>query len=273
MYTRPEIPGRVLKAMLKYARWLEKPASEESRLDNFDRAAVDALLKEARGKPTLGEAQTRPLLAGYGMPVIPGALAHSADEAARVAEQIGFPVAMKIVSPDILHKSDVGGIKLGLQDAEAVRAAYHTMMHDLSTKLPQARLEGVLIEAMAPKGQEVIIGMRRDPNFGPLMMFGLGGIYVELFGDVSFRVAPLTRDDALEMIQQTRAGRLLTGFRGSAQADVDAVVDTLLRLSRLALDFPQIEEIEINPLLVLPKGALALDSRVVLKDETSGETG
>jgi acetyltransferase len=181
---------------------------------------------------------------------------------------VGYPVVMKIVSPDILHKSDVGGIRLNLVDDAAVRTNFTSLMQDITAKMPQAVLEGVLIEAMAPKGQEVIVGMRRDPNFGPLMMFGLGGIYVELFGDVSFRVAPLSREDAADMIRNTRAGRLLTGFRGMPEADVEAVVDTILRLSQLAQDFPQIAEIEINPLLVLPKGkgVLALDGRVILQD-------
>lgn len=268
MYTGPETPGRVFSAMLKYARWLGKPEQTEPQLANLDHAAVDSLLQQAKGQPALGEVLTRPLLEAYGMPVVAGQAAGSAEEAAKIAQQVGFPVVMKIVSPDILHKSDVGGIQLNLGSADSVINAYNKMMRDITTIMPQARLEGVLIEAMAPEGMEVIVGMRRDPNFGPLMMFGLGGIYVELFGDVSFRVAPLMHEDALEMIHSTRAGRLLTGFRGMPEADVEAVADTILRLSKLALDFPQISEIEINPLLVLPKGkgALALDGRVILQD-------
>src|SRR5574340_1023063 len=252
MYTRPETPGRVLSALLNYAKWLQKGEQGEAALPNLDRAAVEALLDEAKGQPALGEVLTRPLLAAYGMPVVAGELAASAEAAAQAAQRVGFPVVMKIVSPDILHKSDVGGIRLNLASPEAVRAAYVEMLASITAKLPEAHLEGVLIEAMAPKGQEVIVGMRRDPNFGPLMMFGLGGIYVELFGDVSFRVAPLTYEDAMDMIRSTRAGRLLTGFRGMPEADVEAVAQTILRLSRLALDFPQLSEIEINPLLVLP---------------------
>ena len=135
-----------------------------------------------------------------------------------------------------------------------MEAAYQQMMADIARKVPGALLEGVMVEKMAPKGLEVIAGMRRDPNFGPLLMFGLGGIYVELFSDVAFRVAPVSRGEALEMLQQTKAWKLLNGFRGSPLADVDAVVDAIVRLGQLALDFPQISEIEINPLLVLPKG-------------------
>ncbi len=273
MYAYPESTGRVLGAMLRYARWLDKSAAPAGRLPGVERRQVERLLADVAGSSSLGEALTRPLLSAYGIPVVPGESAHSAAEAVAAAERIGYPVVMKIVSPDILHKSDLGGIILNLTDAGAVSAAYDRMMSSIAMKMPTARLEGVLIEASAPKGQEVIVGMRRDPNFGPLMMFGLGGIYVELFGDVSFRVAPLSEADAREMIEKTRAYRLLTGFRGQALADLEAVVETILRLSRLAVDFPQIEEMEINPLLVLSKGkgALALDGRVILNDHISGE--
>jgi acetyltransferase len=176
-------------------------------------------------------------------------------------------VVIKIVSPDILHKSEAGGIRLNLGDGQAVKTAYEQLLGDVGRRLPQARLEGALVEAMAPKGQEVIVGMKRDPNFGPLLMFGLGGIYVELFSDVAFRVAPVSRSEALAMIHQTRAGRLLTGFRGQPQADLEAVVDVILRLGQLALDFPEVDEVEVNPLLVFERGrgALALDCRAILK--------
>jgi len=270
MYTHPETPGRVLSAMLKYARWKEKPHSSETEFSNLDRKKVASILSAAEGQSSLGEGLTRPLLAAYGMPVVAGEMAKSVDEAIAAAQRIGFPVVMKIVSPEILHKSDVGGIRLNLSNEDMLKAAYTDMMKEIGSKLPNAHLEGVLIEAMAPKGQEVIVGMRRDSTFGPLMMFGLGGIYVELFGDVAFGVAPLTHDEALEMVHKTRAGRLLTGFRGMTKADVESVVETILRLSKLALDFPQIMEVEINPLLVLPegKGVLALDGRVILQDES-----
>lgn len=273
LYTFPETTGRVLAAMLGYARRIHQPAAAAIELPGIDRGQVAGLLSAAAGSPSLGEALTRPLLSVYGIPVVAGEAASSASEAVAAAEKIGYPVVMKIISPDILHKSDVGGIKLNLDSASAVEEAYQQMMRGIAAKMPAARLDGVLIEACAPKGQEVIIGMRRDANFGPLMMFGLGGIYVELFGDVSFRVAPLTCGDAREMIDKTHAGKLLTGFRGEALADINAVVDTILRLSQLATDFPQIEEMEINPLLVLSKGkgALALDGRVILNDHTFGE--
>lgn len=265
MYVFPEIPGRVLGAMLRYARWRAQVQEQPIVPAGVDRSVAEDILSQAAGQAALGEALTRPLLSAYGVPVIAGEVARSADQAAQIADRIGYPVAMKIVSPDILHKSDVGGIRLNLNNSAEVASAYTEIMSSLAARLPQAVLEGVLVERMAARGQEVIVGMRRDPNFGPLVMFGLGGIYVELFGDVAFRVAPLTRQDAMDMIHQTRAGKLLGGFRGELPADLDAVVDTILRLSQIALDFEQIEEIEINPLRVFPHGALALDGRVILK--------
>lgn len=267
MYTQPESLGVVLKAMLDYKAWLSCPAADPPKFSDIDRAAAARLLAEAAGKESLGEAETRPLLAAYGIPLVAGGFAATADEAAALAERIGYPVVMKIVSPQLLHKSDAGGIKLNLADGAEVVRAYEAMLAGVSAARPDAKVNGVMVERMAPKGQEVIIGMRRDPGFGPLMMFGLGGIYVELFKDVSFRVAPLRVEDARGMIAETRAGRLLTGFRGQPGADVDTVVDVLLRLSQMAMDQPEVEEIEVNPLLVFPagQGALALDGRVIIK--------
>ncbi len=264
MYAFPETAGRVLGAMRQYAVWRQQPEWEAAPLSGLDRAAAARILAQAAGQPALGEAQTRPLLAAYGIPLVAGQAAHSPEQAAEAAIRLGFPVALKVISPDILHKSDVGGIRLHLNDPQSVKTAYQEMMKSIAAQQPQARFEGALVERMAEPGQEVIIGMRRDPHFGPLMMFGLGGIYVELFGDVSFRVAPLTRHDALDMIRQTHAGKLLSGFRGAQVGDLEAVVDVILRLSQLALDFPQIAEAEINPLRVFARGALALDGRIIL---------
>ncbi len=265
MYVYPETPGVVLGAMADYKGWLANRPAQAQPIPAVEPAVAAQILASASGG-SLGEAQTRPLLQAYGIPVVPGACAASAEEAVAAARKLGFPLVMKIVSPDILHKSDVGGIRLNLASEEAVAAEFTRLMAEIRVARPQARLEGVLLEKMAPRGQEVIVGMKREKGFGPLLMFGLGGIYVELFKDVSFRLAPITPAEALAMIYETRAGRLLTGFRGLPFADLDAVVDCLCRLSQLALDFPQIQEIEVNPLLVFEegKGALALDGRVIL---------
>lgn len=205
------------------------------------------------------------LLQAYQIPVVRGNVANDPVSAGEVAREIGFPVVMKINSPDILHKSDLGGIRLGLSSKAEVMKAYDEMFDSIRQKIPDARLEGVLIEAMAPKGNEVIIGMKRDPGFGAMMMFGFGGIFVELFKDVSFRVAPLTRLDAEDMVLSTKAGKLLQGYRGEKEKDIEAIVDVILKLSQIAIDYPEIEEIEINPLLVLEKGVLALDGRAILR--------
>jgi acetyltransferase len=265
MYTYPEAMGKVLKAMSFYDEWRGTAHETGAFLENIHKETAAAYLKDHMGESSLGEAAARPLLEAYGIPVVKAGEASTAAEAADVAGKIGFPVVMKIVSPDILHKSDVGGIRLNLNSAEAVEQEFEKLMADITTKAPSARIEGVLIEQMAGRGQEVIVGMKRDAGFGPLMMFGLGGIYVELFKDVAFRVAPVSREDALQMIKETAAGRLLTGFRGQEKADINAVVDTMCRLSQLSLDFPEISEIEVNPLQVFSedRGALALDARVI----------
>lgn len=268
MVVFPESVGSILGAMKVYSDWLKKPVEEPEVFGNVYSDLAKKTIDQAIHLGSMGEVLTRPLLEAYGIPLISANIATNTDDAVRVSNEIGYPVVMKINSPDILHKSDLGGIRLGLKDNPSVKQAYQEMITGIQTKMPNAKIEGVLIEAMAPKGQEVIIGMKRDPGFGPMMMFGLGGIFVELFKDVSFRIAPLTKSDAYDMIKTTHAGKLLSGFRGQNPVDIDAVVDTILRLSQLALDFVEIEEIEINPLLVLEKGCLALDGRVILKQIT-----
>lgn len=267
MYTVPEAMGAVLKAMKTYADWLAKPPVKPIVLKNIDRSAAEKLLNAAELPAELGEAQTRPLLQAYGIPLVKGGEGHTPQEAAKLAASIGFPAAMKIISPQLLHKSDAGGIVLNLKSESEVTEAYEKLFKDIAAKRPDADLQGVLIEQMAPRGQEVIIGLKRDPGFGPVVMFGLGGIYVELFKDVSFRVAPVSAAEALEMIDETRAGKLLKGMRGAQPADLEAVVEVIMRLGQLGLDFPAILEAEVNPLLVFPQGqgALALDGRVILK--------
>ncbi len=266
MFVHPESMGRVLKAMLDYADWRSQNIETITPLTNVDRSAAEKIIRAPGASKVFGEAETRPILAAYGLSMIKGGLATNPVAAATLAEEIGFPVVMKIVSPQILHKSDVGGIILNLQNETEVMAAYERMFIDIGRKMPEAKLEGVLIEQMAGGGQEVIVGMRRDPGFGPLLMFGLGGVYVELFKDVSFRVAPISEKEALEMINETGAGKLLRGFRGIPASDLDAVVSCIQRLGQLALDFPEIAEVEVNPLLVHTKGegALVLDGRIIL---------
>lgn len=269
MVVYPESIGIILGAMRRYANWLEMPEERLPILEHIDIKKARKILDKSVGQESMGEVLTRPLLAAYGIPQIAGDFAETEEDAVICAERIGYPVAMKIVSPEILHKSDVGGIRLDISNSDNLKLEFRMMMSNIRSRQPQARLEGVLIEKMAPKGQEVIVGMRRDPGFGAIIMFGLGGIYVELFKDVAFRVAPLTRRDALAMIWSTKAGILLNGYRREIKGDIEGVVDIILRLSQLSVDFEEIDEIEINPLLVLPEGqgTMALDGRVILRNQ------
>jgi acetyltransferase len=261
----PEIPGQVLGAMRWYRDWSKKDPQPVMGYEDIKFASVKEQLSSVNDK-TLGEAETRPIFDAYGMDLIPGDLAADADEAVAIAEIISYPVVIKIVSQQILHKSDMGGIALNLSTANEVKVAVNEMRHKIQKAAPDAEIKGFLVEKMAPKGMEVIVGMRRDPNFGPLIMFGMGGVTVELYKDVGFGIAPLSAHQAMGMIQQTKAGQLLQGYRGGPVYDVDAILDAIGRLGQLALDFPEIDEVEINPLLVLPKGqgAKVLDARMIL---------
>jgi acyl-CoA synthetase (NDP forming) len=269
MYTFPESLGSTLGALWRMRQWRDALVGEEPLPYSGNRSAAKRILAAYLGKPSIGELDTRPLLESYGIPVPAGRFAATEEAAVVAAEALGGVLALKIVSADVLHKSDAGGIRLNVPGAEGTRVAFREMMAQVQRAQPQACLDGVLVERMAPEGVEVIVGMRRDPSFGPLVMFGLGGIYVELFNDVAFRIAPVSREAARAMIFETRAGRLLSGYRGTPAADIENLIACIHQFSQLCLDFPQIEEAEINPLRVLPvgQGVLALDGRVILGGE------
>ena len=254
------------------SRWQARTLVTQSAGLRPDTAAEAAIRRTAlhvalaAGEHALDAHAGEALLAAYGLPTPATRLALTAQEAAAMAAAIGFPVALKLISPDLLHKTDVGGVLLDVRDADAARAGFEAIMARARAAQPHARLRGVLIQQMLRGGQEVIIGVQRDPTFGPLVMFGLGGILVEVLADVSFRLAPLARQDAEEMIAEVRSARLLDGVRGQPPADRAALVDALLRVSQLAVDHPQISELDINPLLVMPAGhgVVAVDARVIL---------
>ena len=214
-------------------------------------------------KRNLLETEAQELFGDHGLPVPPFSLAKSEAEAVEAARRLGFPAVLKIVSLDILHKSDAGGVKVRLADEDAVSAAYREMMLDIGGRT-KARIEGVLVAPCAPEGLECIVGMTRDPQFGPALMFGLGGIFVELLKDVSFRILPIERSDAEEMVREIRGYPLLQGLRGSGPRDVQALVDFLVKTAHLVEMNPEIREIDVNPLRVYEKGVLALDVRVIL---------
>jgi len=232
------------------------------------REVQDAILAaRSAGRHVLDAAESRPLLEAYGISTPPEFLANSPHDAAAFAQQIGFPVVLKLISPDILHKTDVGGVILNVQDAAAVIAGFEALVARATAAHPGAHIRGVQVQKMISGGQEVIVGVKRDPTFGPLVMFGLGGIYVEVLADVSFRLAPLTLADAQEMIEEVRSAKLLAGLRGAPPADRVALADAIVRIGQLAADHPEIAELDINPLLVLSEGAgaLAVDERIVLQ--------
>ncbi len=223
----------------------------------------------ARNRLLLTEVEAKALLSAHGIPVTPAQLAQTSEEAVALARAIGFPVVLKICSPDIVHKSDVGAVKLGLASPEAVSAAFTEIMDTVRRVQPAATIDGISVQPMAHPGIEVIIGLTSDPQFGATVMFGLGGVYVEMFQDVAFRLAPLSPRDAQLMIRDIRSFPLLTGFRGQPAVDLAALEQTLLQISALAEAHPQIKELDLNPVFAYPQGCIAADARVVLYAEGS----
>lgn len=240
------------------------------RTSRPDRVLVARVFEAARAKNRhiLG-LEAVDILKAYGIPVVKTKFAKTAEEAIVAAEEIDYPLVMKIVSPQISHKSDIDGIKLSLQNAAEVKVAYQDMMNSIQKKLPEASFEGVQLQPMLSGGKEVILGMVHDPTFGPMLMFGLGGIYVEILKDIQFAIAPVDEREAREMITGIKTYPLLAGVRGEEPSDIDALVYTILRVSRLVCDFPEIKEFEINPMMVFEKGrgAFAVDLRLILKSD------
>lgn len=268
-YRFPEDAARALGAMAHYVRWRKRPHTGLRLFDDVRPDIVREILAGAarEGRKFLPEPEAHAVLGAYGLPVSRSRFVRDGGEAAAAAREIGFPVVLKIVSPDIVHKVDVGGVRLNLNSEAEVRSAYGELTAQVAAALPEARIWGVFVQEMVGRGKETILGMKRDPHFGPLLMFGLGGIYVEVFRDVIFRLAPIRELDARNMIRGIRGAKLLKGFRGEPPSDMDAIADALMRLSQLVTDFAEIEEMDINPLIVLPegKGARVVDARILLR--------
>jgi acetyltransferase len=266
-YPFPERAVGALKAMLEYRHWLERPPLEIEEFD-VDREKVKDIFDQVRadGRQAIGDAEAREIMQAYDIRIPASKLATTSDEALEFAEEIGYPVVMKIASPDILHTTDIGGVKLGISSANEVRDAFDLLVYRATRYMPDAEIWGCLVQELVRGGKEVIVGMNCDPQFGPLMMFGLGGIYVEALKDVTFRIAPFSRQEAEEMIREIRSYSLLKGVRGERPSDIEAIVDTLLRLSQLVTDFPEIMEMDINPLIVFEagRGVVGVDMRLVL---------
>lgn len=267
-YPFPERAISAFKAMSDYrkSKALPLPQFEEFKVD---KKAVQEVFSKARseGRVTIGDFEAREILTAYGLSIPHSELADTADKAVEIANKVGYPVVLKIASPDILHKTDVGGVKVGLRNAQDVRDAFDLIVYRAQRYVPNARIWGCVVQQMTQQGLEVLVGMSRDPQFGPLVTFALGGIYVEILKDATFRVAPFSRDEAQQMLGELRARALLDGVRGKPPVDKETIVDTLLRVGQLVTDFPEIVELDINPLMVFEQGqgAAAIDMRLVLK--------
>jgi len=258
-YLFPESAAKVLAKAANYAEWRLKPLTLVPGFPDIKKDEAKEIVRRAigtRGDGWLLAEEAHAVLSAFGIPQVAGGLAETADEAVSIASALGFPVAAKLASQHVLHKSDIGAVRLNLQDEEEVRRAFEEIKQD--------RMEGVVIQSMIRNGVELMIGVAEDPLFGPLIAFGLGGIYVEILADVSFRVTPLTDRDAEEMIRAIRGYRLLEGYRGHAPADVKAIQEVLLRVSRMVEDIPEIRELDLNPIFALPpgQGCAVVDARI-----------
>ncbi len=233
------------------------------------REYVEKVISKARneGRTKLLEHEAYDVLLKYGIPAPKFGLATSIEEAVRLSEEIGYPVVLKIVSPDIVHKSDVGGVKLNLNSSEEVRRSFDEMLRGVRIKAPEARITGVLVQEMIPQSLEVIVGATRDPTFGPVLLFGLGGIFVEVLKDVSFRITPLTRYDAETMLTEIKAAKILDGYRGTPPRDKEAIVDIVLKLAKFMEDHESVTDVDLNPVMVFEvgKGARVADARILIR--------
>ena len=269
-YPFPEDAVKSLAASSRLVEMMEIPNREMPHLHDIHFDKARRLITEAfKGgdERYLTQAECRPILECYGLPLLKSGIAHSEAEAAEIVESIGRPVVMKVMSADVVHKFDAGGVLLNISGLAEARTAYKKIYENVDKAVPGAKIDGILIEEMARKGVEVILGASRDARFGPLMMFGLGGTMVEVLKDVSFRLAPMWEISAERMVRQIRSFKVLDGFRGQPPADTAAIVDTLLRLSTMVCNHPEIAEMDINPLIVHPKGqgCSVADSRIMLR--------
>ncbi len=266
-YRFPEAAAQALANMSYYLKWVRRPRTEV-KLFKVEKTRAEELINRARERKRrfLNEFEATQVLASYGFPVLKCRLVRDIEELGEVSGEIGFPVAIKISSPDIIHKVDVGGVRLNIEDEFQLKSAFSEMVEKIKRFKPKARIEGVLIQEMAGKGKEVILGLERDPHFGPVLMFGLGGIYVEAFKDVTFRLVPIRALSAKRMIESTKTYSILKGIRGEPPSDIEAIQECLERLSQLSMELQDIQEIDINPLVVYEekKGCKVVHSRIVI---------
>jgi acyl-CoA synthetase (NDP forming) len=266
-FTLPEQPAIVLGKASRYEEWRTQPLGMIPDFDDMNFATARAICAKAlsqEGPGWLTVEDTRALLVSAKLPVAQGGVVKTADQAAALAYEVGFPVAVKLASHQIVHKTEMGGVHLNLANEEAVRDAFEAIRFRLAQEDTLDAMEGVLVQPMLSGGTEVMVGVTHDPLFGPLIAFGLGGIHVEILGDVRFRITPLTERDANQMVREIKGYRLLQGYRGHPAADVEAIEEVLLRLSRLVEEIPEIRELDLNPIFALPpgQGCRIVDARI-----------
>jgi acetyltransferase len=271
IFYSPEKLARGLKFLVDYHAWRDertaRGASQAEPITPQQRAALEKA--RAAGRATLSESESKQLVAAWGVPVAREIAAQSAGGAVEAARNLGLPVVLKVDSPDILHKTEAGGVRLGLADDAAVRAAYEEIVANAKRYAPDATIAGVSVQEMVEGGVETIVGIKYDAQLGPMLVFGSGGVMVEVFGDVATRHCPISRSEALQMIDEVKGAKLLRGFRGKPAADIDALADVLVRVSHMAVRLEgELAELDINPLMVLPegRGVKAADALAVLRE-------
>ncbi len=267
-YTLPETMAKAFATTYRFNKRRTLPLAKFEPFKDVDQKKAQALLESAKqaGKSYLAEYEASEVLAAYGLPVVKSKIATTAQEAQKLASEVGFPLVMKVMSADVVHKSDVGGVVLNINSAQEAARAFETITKNVKKHQPQAKIDGILLRQMIPDGEEVILGVKRDVSFGPVVMFGLGGIFVEVVKDIAFKVAPVTSSEAEDMVREIKGSPLLFGMRNRPERDVKALEESIRRLSQLAYECPQIQELDINPLIVLEKdkGCFIADARIIL---------
>lgn len=267
-YTLPEAMCKPFASTLFFNQMIKQKTDEHIVFTDVDKEKAQSIIEEnlKADKTYLPEYKAVKVVQAYKLPVLPNKLATSEKEAGKVADSLGYPVVMKVMSDDIIHKFDVKGVVLNVNSREEAEKTYTQIISNVNKRMPEAKIDGIYIAKQIENGTEVILGVKRDPSFGSVVMFGLGGIFVEIFRDVSFRVAPIDKKSAIDMIKEIQSSKMLMGARGRKVLDIDSIAEAIMRLSQLALECPQIKELDINPLIVLEegKGCLVADAKIII---------
>lgn len=268
-YIFPESAAKTLSSMHKYVEWCQRPRTTIMVFQDLDKETAKKEIEKVsmEGRKHMPEIETIEVLKAYRLPTLPSKLVNSLEDAILAAQEMGFPVVLKVVSPDIIHKLDVGGVAVGIDNANDLLNAYVTMQKNLKDKAPNAKIKGINVQKMAKQGLELIVGVNRDPKFGPVLMFGLGSSFVEALKDITFRLCPIRELGAYKMIEEIRASRMFSEFRGKKAKDKKAIANIIMRTSQLVMDFPQIQELDMNPIFLYEEGegAAIADARIILK--------